>query len=362
MERGICMRSLFLKILLSSFLTVIFVGIGIVLPAAVLIPSVGGGLAASLLPILAVGVSGLICFLLTRHITSPLFELRSGAETIAAGNLTARVSENLRYRRDEIGQLGRDFDRMAERLESLVNSHKRLLGDVSHELRSPLSRLLVALGLARKANAEEMPELLDRIALEARRLDDLIGQLLTLSRIESGSHAAAASIDLTALVHEVVTDADFEARAQSRRVDITAFEECTVSGSEELIRSAVENVVRNGVRFTREGTAVDVSIRRERDRAVIRVRDLGPGVPETMLAEIFLPFRRAQTIHGTRNEGSGLGLAIAHRAVVANGGKIVAMNVASGGLIVDIEFPLSSKSDQDSRDMGRGPHGLQGSL
>ena len=257
------MRRLFPKILLSSFLTVIFAGIAIVLPIAVVIPRAG---VLELTALLAAGISGSICFLLTRHITSPLLELRRAAETIAEGNLTARVPENLRNRRDEIGQLGRDFDRMAERLESLVDGHKRLLGDVSHELRSPLSRLLVALGLARKTSAEEMPELLDRIALEAQRLDSLIGQLLTLSRIESGSHAAAASsVDLTALVYEVVADADFEARAQSRRVAVTAFEECTVSGSQELLRSAIENVIRNGVRFTREGTAVDVSIRRDRE-------------------------------------------------------------------------------------------------
>jgi two-component system, OmpR family, sensor histidine kinase CpxA len=182
------------------------------------------------------------------------------------------------------------------------------------------------------------------MALEAKRLDNLIGQLLTLSRIESGSHAAAASsIDLTALLHEVVSDADFEARAQSRRVGVTAFEACTVSGSEELLRSAIENVVRNAVRYTREGTAVDVSIRRERDRAVIRVRDRGPGVPETRLAEMFLPFRRVQPVHATRNEGSGLGLAIAHRAVTANGGKIGAMNAADGGLIVEMEVPYGSR-------------------
>src|SRR4030095_12128382 len=143
--RGISMRSLFLKILLSSFLTVIFVGIALAMPVAsmmIVMPGVGGVFGGgSFLSVLAVGVTGLICILLTRHITSPLFELRRGAETIAAGNLTARVSEKLRYRGDEIGQLGRDFDRMAERLESLVNGHKRLLGDVSHELRSPLSRL-----------------------------------------------------------------------------------------------------------------------------------------------------------------------------------------------------------------------------
>jgi two-component system sensor histidine kinase CpxA len=185
-----------------------------------------------------------------------------------------------------------------------------------------------------------MPELLDRIALEARRLDSLIGQLLTLSRIESGSHAtAASSIDLTALVHEVVADADFEARAQSRRVGVISFDECTVIGFEELLRSAVENVVRNGVRFTPEGTAVDVSIRRERDRAVIRVRDHGRGVPESMLSEIFQPFRRVQTTNVSQNEGSGLGLAIAERAVAANRGKIGAINAADGGLIVEIGLP-----------------------
>ena len=134
------MRSLFLKILLSSFLTVVFVGIAMALPvASMLMPRADGLIwAASYFPILAIGISGLICFLLTRHITSPLFELRRGAETIAAGNLTARVPGNIRNRHDEIGQLGRDFDRMAERLESLVDGHKRLLGDVSHELRSPL--------------------------------------------------------------------------------------------------------------------------------------------------------------------------------------------------------------------------------
>jgi two-component system sensor histidine kinase CpxA len=344
------MRSLFLKILLSSFLTVIFVGIAIVLPVAVVMPRLGGfGAAASIIPIIAVGIGGLICFRLTRHITSPLFELGRGAEAIAAGNLAARVPEGIRSRRDEIGRLGRDFDRMAARLESLVDGHKRLLGDVSHELRSPLSRLLVALGLTRRANAEEIPELLDRIALEARRLDTLIGQLLTLSRIDNGSHATVvSSIDLTALVHDVVADADFEARAQSRRVVVAAFEECTVSGSEELLRSAIENIVRNGVRYTPEQTTVDVSIRRDRDRAVVRVRDRGPGVPEDMLSEIFLPFRRVQTSAETLNEGSGLGLAIAQRAVAANGGRIVAMNGADGGLVVEIELPLSRQGAENT--------------
>ena len=341
------MRSLFPKILLSCLLTVFFVGVAVVLPAAVVIPSVGGGPLTLLIPLLAGVISGLICAGLARHITSPVVELRRGADAIARGTLTARVPASLRNRRDEIGQLGRDFDLMAERLESLVGSHKRLLGDVSHELRSPLSRLLVALGLARKASAAEMPELLDRIALEGQRLDNLIGQLLALSRIESGSEAAGTSpIDVTALVLDVVSDADFEARSQARQVVVTSSEDCMVAGSEELLRRAIENVVRNGVRHTAEGTAVEVSIRRERDRALVRIRDHGPGVPESMLPEMFLPFRRVQTGTQVTHNGAGLGLAIAHRAVSASGGMIDAKNDSGGGLVVVIGLPLSAHPAQ----------------
>jgi len=338
------MRSLSLKLLLSSFVVVVFVGLAMKEASRVVLPPDGSTSGPPFIPILAISIGGLFCFLLTRHITSPLFELGKAAETIARGNLSARMPRNLRYRRDEIGQLGRSFDHMAERLEALVEGHRRLLGDTSHELRSPLSRLFVALGLARKANTDEMPALLDRIASEAGRVESLIDQLLTLSRIESGSHDTSAFMDLTALLHEVVSDADFEARAHGRRVLLTSFDECQVIGSEEIIRSAIENVVRNGVRFTREGTAVDVSICRERDRAVIRVRDRGPGVPEKKLREIFLPFRRVQSIDSAPNEGSGLGLAIAQNAVVASGGNIRATNAADGGLIVNLEFPRAPES------------------
>ena len=338
------MRSLSLKLLLSSFVVVVVVGLGMREASRVIQPPVGSTSGPPFIPILAISIGGLICFLLTRHITSPLFELGKAAETMARGNLSVRMPTNLRYRRDEIGQLGRSFDHMAERLEALVEGNRRLLGDTSHELRSPLSRLFVALGLARKANTDEMPELLDRIASEAGRLDRLIDQLLTLSRIESGSHETAARMDLTALLHDVVSDADFEARAHRRRVVLTSFEECQVIGSEEILRSAIENVVRNGVRFTRDGTTVDVSIGRERDRAVVRVRDRGLGVPEEKLREIFLPFRRVHPIDGAHNKGSGLGLAIAQNAVVACGGNIRATNAADGGLIVNLEFPLAPES------------------
>src|SRR5262249_53336886 len=162
----------------------------------------------------------------------------------------------------------------------------RLLGDVSHELRSPLARLIVALGLARQGPAEETAENLDRIGVEARRLDTLIGQLLTLTRIDSGAdRGCPGRFDLANLVEEV-SEGDFEARARNRRVIMRQSDACTIEGFEELLRSAVENVVRNAVRHTAEGTAVEISLQNS-SRIFLSVRDYGPGVPESMLPEIF---------------------------------------------------------------------------
>jgi two-component system sensor histidine kinase CpxA len=286
----------------------------------------------------------LFCYLITRHITTPLIQLGAAAGSIADGHLDTRVSPALKGRQDELADLGRDFDRMAERIESLVAGQRRLLGEASHELRSPLSRLMLALSLAKQGPAEEAPEHLERIALETRRLDKLIGQLLTLSRIDSGVPAGVrTSFDLTNLVQEVANDGNFEAQALARRVEVTAAEACTITGVEELLRSAVENVVRNAVRHTREGTSVEVSLQRRDGSsgplAVLRVRDRGTGVPEAMLTEIFLPFRRVSTADEASPAGAGLGLAITARAVSAHAGKVRAMNAADGGLIVEIELP-----------------------
>ena len=291
----------------------------------------------------------MFCFLITRHITMPLFQLGAAAGRIADGHLDTRVSADVTRRRDEVADLGRDFDRMAERIESLVAGQRRLLGEASHELRSPLSRLTLALSLVKQAPAEEAPEHLERIALETRRLDKLIGQLLTLSRIDSGVPAGVRTpFDLTNMVQEVANDGNFEARAHAKRVEVTAAEACTITGVEELLRSAAENVVRNAIRHTQEGTSVEVTLERRdgaswataRPMAVVRVRDHGTGVPEAMLAEIFLPFRRVPVAGEASPEGAGLGLAIAERAVSTHGGKVRAMNAAEGGLIVEIELPL----------------------
>jgi two-component system sensor histidine kinase CpxA len=282
---------------------------------------------------------GIFSYFISRHLTKPLYKLGEAASGIAEGRLDTRVDPSLLSRRDEIAGLARNFDRMAERIEALVNGQRALLGDVSHELRSPLSRLLVALSLVKQGPSEEAGENLERIGLEARRLDTLIGQLLSLTRIDSGvDRGSPARFDLTNLVQEVANDGDFEARARNRSVAVKRADVCAAEGYEELLRSAVENVVRNAIRHTAEGTAVEISLQCGDGHALLHVRDHGPGVPESMLSEIFLPFRRAPN---GNSDGAGLGLAIAERAVAVHRGTIRAMNALEGGLIVEINLPLS---------------------
>jgi len=288
------MKKLFLTIFLWFWLPLFAVA---VLLAVVVMHS---GMAARTLArlglhdLLLFTVTGAVfCYLISRYLTKPLAKLGDAAAKIAEGKLDTRVDPSLRNRHDEIADLARNFDRMAERIEALITGQRRLLGDVSHELRSPLSRLIVALGLVKQGSAEEAGENLERIALEARRLDTLIGQLLTLTRIDSGvDRGSPAPFDLTSLLQEVASDGDFEARARNRSVVIQQADACTVNGFEELLRSAVENVVRNAIRHTADGTAVEISLRGSNSRAVVTVRDHGPGVPEGMLSEIFLPFWR----------------------------------------------------------------------
>jgi two-component system sensor histidine kinase CpxA len=296
-------------------------------------------------------VAGLICFLLARHITRPLVDLRATARRMAEGHLEARAGAAIARRHDEIGSLGRDFDVMADRLNALVTSQSRLFADVSHELRSPLGRLTVAAGLIRQ-HLEDVPvdrrplvvADLERIEREASRLDALIGQALTLARVESGVEAGPRqAFDLTNLVQEVAADGDYEARASGRRVVMREAEPCTMVGVADLVRSAVENVVRNAIRYTHPGTTVEVSLQRiERDRstwASLRVKDHGPGIA-TDVGELFKPIRRGEPPADRRPEGAGLGLAIVSRVVETHGGTVRADNIPSSGLDVEIVLPL----------------------
>ena len=292
-------------------------------------------------PYLRLGVITLIaiglCLGLTLHITRPLGKLRQAASDIADGRLKTRVKPALGRRQDEIALLGNDFDRMAEQIERLVTAQRNLLGDVSHELRSPLARLIVALSLLKQGQGEEAVEYQSRIGIEAERLDKMIGQLLTLTRIDSGVDSnLRETFDLANLVQEVVADGDFEARAQDRSVRFVANESYTITGIAELIRSAVENVIRNAVRHTAQGTTVEVTMERQSRSVLLRVRDHGPGVPDAMLQDIFLPFHRV----GVSANGSGLGLAITDRVVRMHNGTIQAYNAREGGLVIDIKLPL----------------------
>ena len=286
-----------------------------------------------------------LCFILARHITKPITRLRAATAEIASGKLKTRVDRSVRRRHDEIGTLGRDFDRMAEQIDTLVSAQRELLGDVSHELRSPLARMIVALGLLKHCSPDEAAEYVNRINTEAERLDKMIGQLLTLTRIESGSELAQReTFDFTNLVQEVAADGDFEARAHNREVKVTRADACSVSGIPEMLRSAIENVVRNAIRYTAEGSAVEISLERtndERAKALLRIRDHGPGVPKIMLTNIFLPFQRVPEANEMNSQGSGLGLAITDRAVRLHDGTVGALNATDGGLIVEIDLPIS---------------------
>jgi two-component system sensor histidine kinase CpxA len=297
-----------------------------------------------LLAVLVIGA--LFCYGLARYLATPIVKLRGTTRELADGNLTARVSQGLIRRRDEIGYLGRDFNLMAGRIQSLVEAQRRLLGDISHELRSPLARLRVALELARRraVGAEAAPAL-DRMEREAETINEMIGQLLTLARVEIGTEGLKnVRVDLCALLSDVADDADFEARSRGRFVRVTACEACTTTGVAELLRSAVENVVRNAVRYTAEGTTVEISLAietagRER-RAIIGVRDFGPGVPAEAINDIFRPFYRVEDARDRQTGGSGLGLAIAARAIHLHEGTITAANAPGGGLTVEISLPV----------------------
>jgi two-component system, OmpR family, sensor histidine kinase CpxA len=301
-------------------------------------------LARTLLPLLLIG--GLFCYLLARYLAQPIVKLRSTTRELSGGNLSARVDPGLLKRRDEIGYLGRDFNFMATHIESLVDAQRRLLTDISHELRSPLARQGVALGLARRrANAEVGPSL-DRIGREAERMNQMIGQLLDLSRVENGTDTLQVSrIDLTSLVDEIVQDADYEALDRERAVRVTARDKCSINGVVDLLSSAIENVVRNAVRHTNPNTSVEIGLRcsdlNGQRSATITVRDHGRGVPESSLDEIFQPFYRVEEARDRKSGGTGLGLAIAARAVRLHSGTIKASNAAEGGLVVEIILPVT---------------------
>ena len=287
-------------------------------------------------------ISGLVCYLLARYLVAPLIILRDVATRFAAGEHSVRVGSRIGSRKDETTELANDFDKMAEQLESLMKLQRQLIGDISHELRSPLARLNVALDLARKNAGPEVDHALNRIEEESQELNDMIGELLTLTRLESGSESIeTAQVDILSLVREIAEDGDFEAQGGNRGVKLTECDECVISGNEDLLRRAIENVVRNAIHYTNDNTEVEISVkRRSHEKVEILVRDHGPGVPESELCNIFRPFYRTSESRERQTGGTGLGLAISERAVQLHKGTIIADNTADGGLAVHIVLPF----------------------
>ena len=289
-------------------------------------------------PLVAATVASfLFAFLLAWYFSRPIRALRQAFEAASGGDLSPRFDQKSGPRNSELNDLGRDFDRMTARLRSLIDGQTRLLHDVSHELRSPLARLQAAIGLAHQ-QPEKVMASMERIERESVRMDKLVGELLTLSRLEAGAISTAGDdISMAELLDQIVADAAFEAGSQHRNVVLHGDCDVTVSGQADLLARAVENVVRNAIKHSPEGGTVEVEAQVAPRQLHIRVLDRGPGVAEQDLDQIFQPFYRSSSASA---EGHGLGLAIAQHVVQAHGGTISARNRPDGGLCVDITLPL----------------------
>jgi len=285
-------------------------------------------------------MASIACFLLALYLSKPISQLRLATQRLAAGDLNARAGEELGKRSDEIADLVRDFDSMAEQIRELLENQKRLLSDVSHELRSPLARLRVAVALARRREDDSQRPLHERIEKEIERLDELIGRILTLSRLESGQQKlTTAQLDFNELIESVLADARFEAGRTGHSIAFHSDVQVQVQANEELLRSSIENVVRNALYYTGGDTPIQVDLLVEDGQAVLRVRDNGPGVPREALANLFRAFYRVDDSRMTTTGGTGLGLAIAKRAILAHDGSITAENAEPHGLMIEIRLP-----------------------
>ncbi|HET9109121.1 MAG TPA: ATP-binding protein, partial [Steroidobacteraceae bacterium] len=279
---------------------------------------------------IALVVSTVICFFLTRHLVGPIDRMRQATRSMAAGDLSVRMLPQLKGRQDDLALLAADFDAMAERVQTLLESKQQLLRDVSHELRSPLTRLQLALSLARRDEGGTQRQL-TRVACEADRLEHLIARILKLVRLERPASAfEAVPVNIGNLLESIAQDVAIEADARKSTVSVHTEPGLEVGGDAELLRSAFENVIRNAVRYGPPGSAVLVTAGK-RDWIEVAVRDHGPGVPERDLKLIFEPFYRVDAARDRAGGGEGLGLAIAARAITLHGGSIEAHNVPGGG-------------------------------
>ena len=294
---------------------------------------------------LIMGAGAGACYWLANHISIPVRKLRSAALGLAGGDLSRRVDPGLLDRKDELGELAQSFNSMAEKLEELVTSQKRLIRDISHELRSPLTRLNIALELTRKKTHPDCEEHLKRIEKEAEELNVMISSLLSLSRLETcWQEMKITRFDLAEMLREVAEDGNFEAAAKDAMVELDKLEDAFIEGDPDILRRALQNVIRNAVRHTAPGTGVEVSLKDDLAGGYldITIRDHGPGLPEEELEKIFQPFYRFEEARDRQSGGAGIGLAIARRSIDLHKGTITAANAVDGGLILSIRLPSSN--------------------
>jgi len=287
----------------------------------------------------------ILCFWLAYNIAAPIHGIQSAARRVAQGDLSARVPHAVSLRRDELAALAMDFDSMVERIEMLIGTQKNLLNSVSHELRSPLARLNVSLAVMRKRMPEEVLDICERMERDVARIDTLMGQLLTLSRLEAGlSSGERENVNFTLLVQEVVADGNFEATALGKSVSLEASPVVLENADSLALRSACENIVRNAIHFTRPGTEVKVALGIDNaasgPQVILTVCDEGPGVPNDALQNIFSPFFRING-PGRQSEGNGLGLTIALEAIRLHHGSITASNLSPKGFEISVRLPAS---------------------
>jgi signal transduction histidine kinase len=286
----------------------------------------------------------LLCFALAYHIALPIHRIQATARKVAEGDLKARVPASVSRRFDELAALAKDFNSMVGRLDILIQTQKNLLNSVSHELRSPLARINLSLAILKRRSMPESNDMFQRLDRDVARIDGLMGQLLTLSRLEAGlSSANREDVDFAQLVEETAADSNFEAQASGKSVSFRAKGSIILGNADpHALRSACENVIRNAVRFTQPGTEVEVVLEIDRSApeplALLSIRDHGPGVPEDSLEAIFQPFYR---INGDSeaNGGNGLGLAIVAEAIRLHRGNIRASNLVPTGLEIKIQLP-----------------------
>ncbi|WP_454780876.1 two-component system sensor histidine kinase CpxA [Legionella sp. WA2022007384] len=289
--------------------------------------------------ILAIFISGLICYLLSRYLTQPLRSLGMAAKSIATGKLNTRVGHLRGHYNDEIAQLSHEFDRMAEQLETLINSKERLLQDISHELRSPLARLQIAIELGRNKTHGLADTEFNRMELECSRLNALITEVLDFARLEkSTTDLNLTNVELSTLLFNIIRDANYEVGEETPRVNAGVIEPCFLLIDERLIHRAIENVVRNALHYSPATEQVIVSLKHDetKEHIYIDIKDKGPGVPKDQLGRIFSPFYRVDTSRTKKTGGYGLGLAIAARAIQLHHGEIMALNNPDGGLLVRV--------------------------